>query len=63
VTATLEGTASCPLCLKVEHMNKIIVIIASLSLGLAAGCAGGLRLDSNSLFKNKKKADESSATS
>lgn len=42
-------------------MNKIIVIFASLSLGLGAGCAGGLKLDSSSLFK--KKADESSAAS
>ena len=44
-------------------MNKIIVIIGSLSLGLAAGCAGGLRLDSNSLFKNNKKAEEPAASS
>lgn len=43
-------------------MNKIIVILATLSLGLSAGCAGGLQLDSNSLFKKKNKTESSAAS-
>lgn len=49
--------------LKVEHMYKFLIVVASLSLGLGAGCAGSLKLDSKSLFSKKEEADESSSAS